>query len=47
MNIHEYQAKDLFRKFNINTSEGRVFENDKDAQDYAKSLDTNEYVVKA
>ena len=23
MNILEYQAKDLFRKFNINTSEGK------------------------
>ena len=47
MNIHEYQAKDLFRKFNINTSEGKVFESGKDAEDYAKSLNSNEYVVKA
>ena len=28
MNIHEYQAKDLFRKFNVATSEGKVFENE-------------------
>ena len=47
MNIHEYQAKDLFRKFNINTSEGKVFESGQDAEDYAKSLNSNEYVVKA
>ena len=47
MNIHEYQAKDLFRKFNINTSEGKVFESGKDAEDYARSLNSNEYVVKA
>ena len=47
MNIHEYQAKDLFRKFNINTSEGKVFESGNDAEDYAKSLNSNEYVVKA
>ena len=38
MNIHEYQAKDLFRKFNINTSEGKVFESGNDAEDYALSL---------
>ena len=47
MNIHEYQAKDLFRKFNINTSEGKVFESGNDAEDYARSLNSNEYVVKA
>ncbi len=47
MNIHEYQAKDLFRKFNINTSEGKVFESGQDAEEYAKSLNSNEYVVKA
>ena len=47
MNIHEYQAKDLFRKFNINTSEGKVFESGKDAEDYARSLNSKEYFVKA
>ena len=47
MNIHEYQAKDLFRKFNIKTSEGKVFESGNDAEDYARSLNSNEYVVKA
>ena len=47
MNIHEYLAKDLFRKFNINTSEGKVFESGNDAEDYARSLNSNEYVVKA
>ena len=47
MNIHEYQAKDLFRKFNINTSEGKVFESGQDAEDYARSLNSKEYVVKA
>ena len=46
MNIHEYQAKDLFRKFNVATSEGKVFENENDAEEYAKSLDVEEYVVK-
>jgi len=47
MNIHEYQAKDLFRKFNIATSEGKVFENENEAEEYAKSLNVNEFVVKA
>lgn len=47
MNIHEYQAKDLFRKFNIATSEGEVFENETEAEKYAKSLNANEFVVKA
>ena len=47
MNIHEYQAKDLFRKFNVATSEGKVFENENDAEEYAKSLNVEEYVVKA
>ncbi|MBT3475317.1 ADP-forming succinate--CoA ligase subunit beta [bacterium] len=47
MNIHEYQAKDLFRKFNVATSEGKVFENENDAEEYAKSLNVDEYVVKA
>ena len=44
MNIHEYQAKDLFRKFNVATSEGKVFENENDAEEYAKSLNVDEYV---
>ena len=47
MNIHEYQAKDLFRKFNVATSEGKVFENETEAEEYAKSLNVDEYVVKA
>ena len=47
MNIHEYQAKDLFRKFNVATSEGKVFDNENDAESYAASLGVNEYVVKA
>ena len=47
MNIHEYQAKDLFRRFNINTSEGKVFDNENEAEDYAKSINSDEYVVKA
>ncbi|MEE2975232.1 MAG: ADP-forming succinate--CoA ligase subunit beta [Thermodesulfobacteriota bacterium] len=47
MNIHEYQAKDLFRKFNITTSKGEVFENAEEAENYAKSIEANEYVVKA
>ena len=47
MNIHEYQAKDLFRKFNIATSKGEVFENETEAEKYAKSLNANEFVVKA
>ncbi len=47
MNIHEYQAKDLFRRFKINTSEGKVFENENDAEEYAKSLGVDEFVVKA
>jgi succinyl-CoA synthetase beta subunit len=47
MNIHEYQAKDLFRQFNIATSEGKVFEDENEAEEYAKSLNLDEFVVKA
>ena len=47
MNLHEYQAKDLFRRFKVNTSEGKVFENENDAEEYAKSLGVDEFVVKA
>ena len=47
MNIHEYQAKDLFRQFNIATSQGKVFEDENEAEEYAKSLKLDEFVVKA
>ena len=47
MNIHEYQAKDLFRRFNITTSKGEVFEDAEAAEQYAQSINAKEYVVKA
>ena len=39
MNIHEYQAKDLFRKFNITTSKGEVFENAEEAENYLNFIE--------
>ncbi len=47
MNIHEYQAKELFRKYGIPVPEGVVILNAKDAQKALSRFKTNLYVVKA
>jgi len=47
MNIHEYQAKEIFRKYNVPVPNGGVAFSAEEALDVAKSLDSNIFVVKA
>jgi succinyl-CoA synthetase beta subunit len=47
MNIHEYQAKELLRKFNIPTLGGKVAATPEEAVNAAKGLAGNIWVVKA
>jgi succinyl-CoA synthetase beta subunit len=47
MNIHEYQAKELLRKFNIPTLGGKVAMTPDEAVNAAKGLGGNIWVVKA
>jgi len=47
MNIHEYQAKELMRKFKIKVLNGKVAKTVDDAVEAAKSLGGNIWVVKA
>lgn len=47
MNIHEYQAKDLMRKFGINVLKGSVAKNPDEALEAAKKLGGKVWVVKA
>ena len=47
MNIHEYQAKEIFRKYNVPVPNGGVAFSAEEALNVAKSLDSSIYVVKA
>jgi succinyl-CoA synthetase beta subunit len=47
MKIHEYQAKELFRKYDINVPEGRVISDPAQAGAAATELDSLPLVVKA
>lgn len=47
MNIHEYQSKELMRKFDISVLKGGVAETPEQAVEVAKSLGGNIWVVKA
>ena len=47
MNIHEYQAKEIFRKYNVPTPRGGVAFNPKEARKVAEELGGNLWVVKA
>ena len=47
MNIHEYQAKEIFRKYNVPVPNGGVAFSAEEALSVAKSLDSKIYVVKA
>ena len=47
MNIHEYQAKQLFKKYNVKTLEGVVATNASEAANACKTLGGNIWVVKA
>lgn len=47
MNIHEYQAKEIFRKYNVPVPKGGVAFSVDEARVVAQTLDSNVYVVKA
>ncbi len=47
MNIHEHQAKELFRDYGVPVPEGRAAGNVDEAVGYAESQDWSVYVVKA
>ena len=47
MNLHEYQAKALFAEFGMPVSEGRVATSPEEAEQMARQLGCDAYVVKA
>jgi succinyl-CoA synthetase beta subunit len=47
MNIHEYQARELFEKFGVATTKGAVASTPDEAVAVAEKLGTKEFVVKA
>jgi len=47
MNIHEYQARELFEKFGVATTRGAVASTPDEAAAVAQGLGTKEFVVKA
>jgi succinyl-CoA synthetase beta subunit len=47
MNIHEYQARELFEKFGVATTKGAVANTPNEAAAVAEKLGTKEFVVKA
>lgn len=47
MNIHEYQAKELFQKFDVATPAGKAARTTDDAEATARALGTDNIVVKA
>jgi succinyl-CoA synthetase beta subunit len=47
MNIHEYQAKELFQKFGVANPAGKVAATAHEAEQAARALGTNSLVVKA
>ena len=47
MNIHEYQAKNLFREYGLNILKGKVAFSSDEAVDIAKKIDSAKWVVKA
>jgi succinyl-CoA synthetase beta subunit len=47
MNIHEYQARELFEKFGVTTSKGRVASTPEEAREAAAAIGGGKIVVKA
>ena len=47
MNLHEYQAKQLFREYGIAVSEGLTASSSNEAEEMALSLNVDKWVVKA
>jgi len=47
MNIHEYQAKQLFKQYGVAIPQGKMAETSEQALEAAEEIDTNKWVVKA
>ena len=47
MNIHEFQAKQLFAEFGVTVPTGKEIKTPKAAEKWAGKLETSVYVVKA
>ncbi len=47
MNIHEYQARELFEKFGVASSKGKVAFTPEEAETVAAGIGTERIVVKA
>ena len=47
MNIHEYQAQELLRKFGVATPRGKVASSPEEAEQIAREIAPAEIVVKA
>lgn len=47
MNLHEYQAKQLYQEYHIPTTEGQIASNAEEAVEIAKILGSKGYMVKA
>ncbi len=47
MNIHEYQAKDIFRKFGLSVPSGKVFDQNSLSLDQIRAIGASHFVVKA
>ena len=47
MNIHEFQAKQLFAKFGIPVPKGKEIKSARAAEKWAAALDAPVYVIKA
>jgi len=47
MNIHEYQAKQLFKNYGITIPQGKIAETPKQALEAAREIDSQKWVIKA
>eukprot|EP01029_Cantina_marsupialis_P031041 TRINITY_DN87187_c0_g1_i2.p1 TRINITY_DN87187_c0_g1~~TRINITY_DN87187_c0_g1_i2.p1 ORF type:complete len:123 (-),score=27.19 TRINITY_DN87187_c0_g1_i2:70-438(-) len=47
MNLHEYQAKNLFRKFDIPTTKGKLLTHPSQLDDILRELGGDKWVIKA
>ncbi len=47
MNIHEYQAKELFKNYNISVLDGSVAMDSEEAVKIAEEMESNKWVIKA
>jgi len=47
MNIHEYQAKQLFKNYGITIPQGKIAETPKQALEAAQEIDSKKWVIKA